>query len=151
MVVNKHQMRLTSCSSSILMKSTPPPWSEVLVAQITRSSFIRSPVTGQEGLGSACWNVCHFTTPGMLQGKAVWHQISASLAPLVFRRHLFVSTGGSREEEGCICSATLWGGKMPSPSAVPKSKRTSPEYHYWISHGPFINNPMKCKLLFPVY
>ena len=41
MVVNKHQMRLTSCSSSILMKSTPQPWSEVLTAQITSSSFTR--------------------------------------------------------------------------------------------------------------
>ena len=148
MVVNKHQMRLTSCSSSILMKSPPQPWSEVLTAQITSNSFTRPPVTGREGLDSACWNVCHFDTPGMLQGKAVWYQICACMAPLVFRRHVFVSTGGSHEE-GCICSATLWGGKMPSPSAM--SKRTSPKDQDWISHGPFINNPMKCKLLFPVY
>lgn len=99
MAVNKQQMRLTSCSLSILMKSTSQPWREVLIALITRSSFLRPPVTGQEEFDSAFWNVCHFATPGMLQRKAVWYQICVCMAPLVFRLHLFVSTGGSLEKK----------------------------------------------------
>lgn len=124
------------------------------MALITRNSFRRSPLTSQERLDSACWNVCHFTTPRMLQRKGVCPLPDLCLqGPSCVQITSVCLNRWKTRGRRLYPLSRLWSGETPGPKLQFSKSKWGPRIPGFDLSLPatFVTDPMIFKLFFPMH